>query len=797
MKKGKNAPPSQRSRMGHVVRPFPPRRDYASLSLKDLIEARDAHHVHLSSLENVVATAVGRYLIHERDWYAKHPPDRPRPKDFPLVGEPRTLVNTVIRPWSWPAVLVFVRDWGERAALEAQAVPRALHLPDGRVVPTCVVLATPDEAPPPPGPEPSSVSTLLGGGYACQRVEQGVRHFGTIACLARKNGTYYALTSRHVAGGVGEGVGARVRGLYRRVGVSSDQTVGRVLQGTVFPGFAGTRTYLTLDAGLVRIDDLRDWTSQVFGIGEIGPIFDATEQALTLDLIGTPVRAFGAASGVMEGDIRALFFRYQSLGGHDLATDLLIAPRRAQREHRSRRPAPPLTRPGDSGAVWFYDPPHRTEAETDPELAVGDQAPDRGARARRLRPVAMQWGGERLVMPDGSTSAFALASFLSTVCRTLDVELERGWSTGHDEYWGKIGHFSIGWKACDLLDAGKLGTLMRANQVRIGFGDETISRGSEFRVGRDGFVPLADVPDYVWVTQKGARPFEGMQHFADVDHVAIDGGKTLIDRCIADPSRVSASAWKTYFDGFAAANVGPDGGCLPFRVWQLWEAMVEYLKKRDVLRFVAAAGVLSHYAGDASQPLHCSYLHHGVPPAVEVNGRSYPAPRGSAAYEEFKASRAAKIHGIYEEMMLEIDTTAALAAVDQALGGAAKPRTIQSGWDAAVETVRLMNASRKRLSPAKIIEVDDPELGPKARAKALWNDPTVRDGTIASLALSIRFLADLWTSAWEAGGGDRLASAKLELLDEDELDAVYRRDRKFAPSLSLDEMAESGQFEAR
>src|SRR4051812_7545922 len=91
---------------------FPPRRDYASLSLKDLLDAREAYHVYLSQLDNVVATAIGRYCIHEDDWYAKHPPDRRRPADVPRVTAARTLANSVIRPWSWPAVLVFVREWG-------------------------------------------------------------------------------------------------------------------------------------------------------------------------------------------------------------------------------------------------------------------------------------------------------------------------------------------------------------------------------------------------------------------------------------------------------------------------------------------------------------------------------------------------------------------------------------------------------------------------------------------------------------------------------------------------------------
>src|SRR5262245_23009610 len=96
------------------VRPFPPRRDFTSLSVGDLLDARDAYHVHLSRLECVVATAIGRYLIHQDDWYADHPPDRPRPADKQRVREARTLANTVVRPWSWPCVLVFVREWRQR-----------------------------------------------------------------------------------------------------------------------------------------------------------------------------------------------------------------------------------------------------------------------------------------------------------------------------------------------------------------------------------------------------------------------------------------------------------------------------------------------------------------------------------------------------------------------------------------------------------------------------------------------------------------------------------------------------------
>jgi hypothetical protein len=204
---------------------FPPRRDFASLSLKDLLDAREAYHVYLAQLDNVVATAIGRYYIHEDDWYAKNPPDRPRPPNVPHVTAPRTLANSVIRPWSWPAVLVFVRRWEQPEHLGRNAVPRTLYLPDGRVVPTCVIEAPPDEALPEPAVGPFHASHLLGGGYSCLREHQGEQALGTFACLVRKGGSYYALTNRHVAGGDGEVVKAYIRSAYEPVGTTSNIAV--------------------------------------------------------------------------------------------------------------------------------------------------------------------------------------------------------------------------------------------------------------------------------------------------------------------------------------------------------------------------------------------------------------------------------------------------------------------------------------------------------------------------------------------------------------------------------------------
>lgn len=779
---------------------FPPPTQFSSLSIKDLLDAREAYHVHLSSIESVVGTAIGRYRIDQDDWYAENPPDRPRPPNAPIPRRPRTFENSVVRPWSWPCLLVLVDRWLPRHAGRPE-IPRRLYLADGRVVPTCVVLAPPDEQPAPAAAPLTPASELLGGGYPCLRDAQGELRVGTIGCLAEREGAYYALTNRHVAGPDGGVVHALVRGQRQRIGTSDRNAVNRLRMTDVYPGWPGEHSIVNVDAGLIRLDDVRDWTSQVFGIGEIGEPFDATPSTLNLDIIGCPVRGFGGTSGVLEGEIMALFVRYKSLGGNDYVSDLLIGRRPSAVGDDPREPHPPdiACDPGDSGALLFYDPDPDAPV---PVAAEGAVQPERGARARRLRPIAMLWGGQRIRWRDEAdaehTASYALATFVSTICRVLDVEIVRGYGVGHDEYWGKLAHFSIGYKACDLvgeLDAPGLARLMKANQRNIGFDDATLSEGKAFRIGRGEFVPAVDVPDFRW-TQ---RPHEDIQHFADIDIPDIDGGPPMLARCVADPRQIAASAWQAYFAGFADQGVGPDPGALPFRVWQLWDAMVDAVRAGNVLDFLVIAGVVGHYVGDGSQPLHCSWLHHGRPPTVEIDGRDYPVRHASDEYEAYSKSRAAKIHSIIDELVFEVEPEVALARASEALRdvpalvetlGLNQP--ITCGWEAAAAVVRLMAEAQRSLPPEDILAADHPDAGPTERARRLW--ACMGEQLPRLLALSTVLLTRLWHSAWVAGHGEQLPDEELTAFTEDAIQAVYSA-RDFLAALSLDQMVASGKFE--
>ena len=98
--------------------------------------------MHLLHLPNVVATAIGRYLIRRTD------PDSEDPgaETSQPIASKRTLENSAVMPWSRPCVLVFVKQWpDDMEALKREPehfVPRRLYLPDERVVPTCVVDAS-------------------------------------------------------------------------------------------------------------------------------------------------------------------------------------------------------------------------------------------------------------------------------------------------------------------------------------------------------------------------------------------------------------------------------------------------------------------------------------------------------------------------------------------------------------------------------------------------------------------------------------------------------------------------------
>src|SRR5262245_10720124 len=190
--------------------------NYRTLSLRDLLDARDNYHYHLLNKPNVVGTAVGLYLIRKAD------PEEPVTRSAQIEAEvtkkktyeprpARTFVNSEVRSYSWPCVLALVKNWEDEADFGAgrkfepqDLVPKTLYLPDGRMVPVCVVAvqtAAPEQIQIPDARWPHS---FFGPGMPILSEHQNALRRATVGCLVSDGHTTYALTSRHASGETGE-----------------------------------------------------------------------------------------------------------------------------------------------------------------------------------------------------------------------------------------------------------------------------------------------------------------------------------------------------------------------------------------------------------------------------------------------------------------------------------------------------------------------------------------------------------------------------------------------------------------
>jgi hypothetical protein len=719
--------------------------DFFSLSVKDLLEARETFHLYLSNLDNVVGTAIGRYRIRKKDPDLVNPEEKAGRKQAPE----RTLANSVITKWSWPCILVFVSEWKTLEELmerPEQVIPRFLYMQDGRVAPLCVIKAERKNEVAPPLENFALPNQLMGGGYPIFSHVQGQTHVGSLGCLVTDGDRTYGLTNRHVAGERANNEPGRKifsflsgKSEKQEIGASSYKQIGKKIFKDVYHGWPGNYSYSVIDVGLIELDDITDWTAQVYGIGEIGKVMDLNIGNISLNLIGCPVHAFGGASGEMKGEIQALFYRYKSIGGFDYVADLLIGPRGEQN--------PLMTREGDSGTVWFFD----TEASSE----KGNE--EKGERSRRFMPIALQWGGQKLMTGKQEEElSFALATCLSTICRELDIDIIRDWNIGYGEYWGKLGHYKIAAKACELIKDKNLKTLMLANLVNISFSDQAIVNGDITRIEKNQFVPLADVPDLAW----GYWKQDSSNHFADMDEAgkAAFEGKTLLE-LTENPKNIDIAFWNKFYESLGKKP--SERGALPFRIWQVYDEMVSALGQQDITRFVCAAGILGHYAADATEPLHISQYHHGTKP--EEDG----------------------VHSAYETRMLESCAEDIIVRVNQYVQQLKTKKSVKGGHAAAVSAVETMRKVIVELPPLTIVEAyNESAHKTKTMFKLTIDTYKIGEKTAVCMGDGCLLLASLWNSAWKEGNGKKMPKKDLVKIDSSTLKNLYM-DKNFLKSYKL------------
>lgn len=720
--------------------------NFNSLSLPDLVEARDLFHVHLINKKNVVATAVGKYRIRKTDPW-------PAQKGYLQTLSPtskkqaRTLQNSEVRDYSWPCILVFVEQWEDREDLAKSGmddiVPRCIYMPDGRVVPICVIQAPPTHVTD-DSVNTSSISfpsNYVGGGFPLILQSQGVERIASIGCVVTDGNKYYALTNKHVTGAPGTTIYTNLKGKRIKIGESSSKQLGKINFEDVYDGWKGKKIFVNNDIGLMEIKDQRIWKTQILQIGEMEKLADLSETNFSLSLIATSnagqtealpkVKAFGAVSGLMTGEIIALFYRYKSVGGLEYVSDFLIGGENGE---------PLSTHFGDSGTLWLLEQQYEDK---------GEDGKDK--KKKKYYPMAIHWGQHTFIDTDKNAYAFALASNLTTACTRLEIDVVRGWNLDNEFSWGKTGHFKIAAKACELTSDTDLDKLLMANQKNIGYVDNDLISGDvvsgDYTQAKDKFVPLADVADIIW---RATRKLDSSNHFADIDesHPQVEGGQTLMEMCSKDKN-IDIDVWIKYFAAFDAVkpNKKKREGALPFRVWQMYNQMITSLKKGNLEEFICAGGTMSHYVGDACQALHISYLHHG------------------------RNKQEEDVHTAYETTMVDANMSELFTGVQ---GKAKKVTASQligpSGKEAAKLVLKLMKRVHTNLPPVEICDSYSDNAG-KGRTAAMWKDLGSR--TIENVADGCNIMAVLWQSAWVAGNGKNIPKSKLVSMSQAKLKKLY------------------------
>jgi hypothetical protein len=240
----------------------------------------------------------------------------------------------------------------------------------------------------------------------------------------------------------------------------------------------------------------------------------------------------------------------------------------------------------------------------------------------------------------------------------------------------------------------------------------------------------------------------------------------------ADEDSLNHSNWLSFYkdvpvpsESTARSN---NQGALPFRVWQIFAQIVEFAKKGDGASFLAAAGCLAHYVGDACQPLHSSQHSDGL------NG----ATTG--------------VHSTYEHNMVDAHADDIAAGIGDAIKNLSfKPRAIHSPRDAAKAVMDLMIFAQKTLPPETICQIynDARPGGGKSATKAaavldaLWEN--CGEQTIEVIAAGAVTLGAIWAAAWKLSAASEGSAWLTKVFDgANDLMPIYE-EKDFLRSLHL------------
>src|SRR6185295_5296101 len=170
------------------------------------------------------------------------------------------------------------------------------------------------------------------------------------------------------------------------------------------------------------------------------------------------------------------------------------------------------------------------------------------------------------------------------------------------------------YKAIYTIQNENLRKLMHKNERNISFRKSAINADLDNpkienpRLSKDpdkGFCSLADVPDIIWKQYKlsadgtkgspwGRKGDENPNHYADADAPTLNGGSTLYDLCDSQ-DKMTVEVWQEYYQNIDKEKIGlspsqaVSEGLICFRVWQIFDYMVEAANAGEKAKFIFAA----------------------------------------------------------------------------------------------------------------------------------------------------------------------------------------------------------------
>jgi hypothetical protein len=288
--------------------------------------------------------------------------------------------------------------------------------------------------------------------------------------------------------------------------------------------------------------------------------------------------------------------------------------------------------------------------------------------------------------------------------------------------WGREGHVAITNKAIDIL-SGSLKEL--------------------FDLNRDELIRLSNVPDWEWKENPDTR-YTATWHYLDID-------KFDFKYPFEDFPRDKAELKKLYEERGEA-------GYLPWTIADYYVKLVRAFKKGDLESIIYYAGIVSHFIGDSTMPLHCTRNYNGAFSGNYKFAVPYDSPdyAHKGVHQRFEIGLMERYLEGYRAELNERKLSLSRLPEDKL------EYAFQIIVESFYEVDQIIYFDKAAMRAFKI-KPDLEEFKSKSDKYYAFMDRHVGSLLVERLSRASEFLASFWYSAWLEAGGPRLKTGKIKI----------------------------------